>query len=256
MKARQGNTIETLRHVQQFLDANAAVLGAVPTSGARTDLDAALASLTAMAVSQEQGTVQAQGETTKQQTLRTTLVKTYMAPIAAIAKAKLATVPEFSAFKLPKPNARAQRLLTAAAAMGNAAAPYAATFIAQGLPQDFVAELAAAADAFRASIDGRKAFKTESVGATAGAAAEASTAVRVIKVLDTMVTPLLAGDPKLLAKWNDVKRITTKTSSGSATASPTPSPAPSPAPAPTASSAAGAAASTHTPAADAAVRAA
>jgi hypothetical protein len=101
MHVRQNNTLITLRRLQGFIDANASALGTVNTSGARADLDASVTQLTGFALGQKTSAVQAQSETSNQTTLRTALLQTFMAPIAAIAKAKLGAVPELSALTMP-----------------------------------------------------------------------------------------------------------------------------------------------------------
>ena len=63
-----------------------------------------------------------------------------MAPIAKIAKVKLTTLPELSAFKVPRADTTSAQLIIAATAMANAAEPYAALFTAQGLASTFAAD--------------------------------------------------------------------------------------------------------------------
>src|ERR1044072_1389862 len=104
MKQKEAYVRDTLVTVQQFLDANAAALGPVNTSGARKALDDAIAALDDHAVAQGAHTLRSAGETNKQRTLRLALRKQYLRPIAKVAAASLGNVPEISTLRMPPPN--------------------------------------------------------------------------------------------------------------------------------------------------------
>jgi hypothetical protein len=210
MKLRQNDTLMSLRRIQGFLDNYAPALGSIPTSGARHDLDASVVTLTDHAVTQKTSKSTVVGATSKLKELRTTLLQGHMAPIAAIAKAKIPATPELAALSMPAREIHSQALITAATAMGNTAAPFAATFTGQGLPADFLTQLHTAASALQTAIDGRSAVKTTGVAATTGAESEVRKARAVIKQLNAMVVPQLAGNPTLLSAWKNTKAISSK----------------------------------------------
>src|SRR5512146_1856269 len=104
MKRQESYVRDTLVNVQQFLDANAAALGPVNTSGARKALDDAIAALGDHAVAQGEYTIRSAGETSKQHSLRLALRTQYLRPIAKVAAASLANAPEISALRLSSAN--------------------------------------------------------------------------------------------------------------------------------------------------------
>jgi hypothetical protein len=210
MKLRENDTLLALRRIQGFLDNYAPALGTIPTSGVRLELDASVVTLTAHAVAQKTSKAKVIGATGKLKELRSDLMQGQMAPIATIAKAKIPGTPELAALQMPSKDIHSQALITAATAMGNTAAPYAATFTGQGLPADFLARLKNAAAALQSAIDGRSAVKTTGVAATTGAKSEVQLARAVIKQINAMVVPLLAGNPTLLSAWKNTKAITSK----------------------------------------------
>ncbi len=210
MKLRQNDTLMALRRIQGFLDNYAPALGTIPTSGVRNDLDASVVALTAHAVAQKTSKSTVVGATSKLKALRTTLLQGQMAPIASIAQAKIPGTPELAALRMPTKDIHSQALITAATAMGNTAAPHAATFTGQGLPVDFLARLTSAASALQSAIDGRSLVKTTGVAATTGAKSQVQLARAVIKQLNAMVVPQLAGNPTLLSAWANTKAITAK----------------------------------------------
>jgi hypothetical protein len=206
MRSRQGAVLESLRRVQAFLDRNGEVLEPVIKSTG-TQLAEVVDQLTRLAVRQDGGTRGGQGETAKQRGLRTTLRVSHMRPIAEVAKLRLREVPDFHALTMPLSNASTQRLITAANAMADAAAPHAAVLVENGLPADFLAQLRAAAEAVISSIAGRSTHQGARSGATAGLLAEEKRGRVVLKVLDSQVIQVLVGNDKLLAEWKLAKKV-------------------------------------------------
>jgi hypothetical protein len=97
--------------------------------------------------------------------------------------------------------------------MGKAAANYTPTFVAAGLPADFLAKLQAATDALSDSLALRGHTVSAGAGATAGLDAEAARGRKALKVLDSLVVPIIADDDALLAQWRSAKRFRGKTPS-------------------------------------------
>jgi len=91
--------------------------------------------------------------------------------------------------------------------MSDAASAYDKTFIAAGLPADFIARLSDAANALNDAIANRGVTKTAQSGATAGLSAETARGRQAVKVLDSLVEPQIAGNMALLAQWKAAKRI-------------------------------------------------
>jgi hypothetical protein len=206
----QERIYNTGRRVQVFLDTNDSLLNTVNKSGMRAELDVIVSALGQSGGQQAAGRVNAIGETAKQRTLRLALRLNHMQPIASVAKAKLRTVPNFEAMTMPHPDVRVVSLIAHANGMAEAAQPYAQMFIDAGLPQDFIAQLRAAADAVTSSIDTRAAARGRRSSAT-GALMELEGRARLaFKALSAFVVPILSADVAhsgLLAEWKSARRV-------------------------------------------------
>ena len=232
MQTKQGSALQSLRSVQAFLDANATALAGVVASGARKRLDDLVASLDGHADTQSTGVLAAQGATQDHQALRAALVRDHMAPIARIAAAELPNSPGIEPLRMPKGRPSVERLKALAVGMATAAEPYAAVFTAAGLPDDFVAQLTAAADAMLQTVGKRRQSRVVVAGATSGLRTKLSSGRKLVHVLDALVKRALANDPDLLREWNVAKRVQLVPGGQPAAASPAPAPAPAPTPAP------------------------
>jgi hypothetical protein len=210
MRARQGSVLETLRRVQKFLDTSREVLKPLEQSGARRALDQSIAQLSAHAVDQAAGLVGSKGETARQRAFRVALRTAHMRPIATIARSQLRSVPEFASLQLPDARRTSITQVTAARAMARAATPHAETFVAAGLPTDFVERLLAAADAVETSMLGRNQNRGQRVGATKGLKDEEKRGRQTVKVLDSLVLPALGTTDYLIAEWNSLKKVAAK----------------------------------------------
>ncbi|HTE44985.1 MAG TPA: hypothetical protein VK636_07060 [Gemmatimonadaceae bacterium] len=237
MRYQQNAVLTSLRRAQQFLDANAGVLGDVNKS-ARVELDEVVAQLTTLSVAQDGGARGSKGETSRQHALRVALRRKHMTPIAQVAKYKLQAVPEFAALTLPPSTVSAQSDVAAAQAMADAASVHAQTFIDSGLPSTFLVDIRAAAAAVNDSILGRSTHQTRRNGATAGLAATEKRGRSMLKVLTALVMAHVGDDAQLSREWASAKKIQRKPGPpvGSQENAPTPptlvSPAPTLAPAP------------------------
>jgi len=210
MNQQQTYVRDTLVNVQRFLDANATALGPVNTSGARKALDDAIADLTQHFVAQTEHIIGSTGETTKQRALRLVLRKQYLVPIARVAAAKLAEVPEIATLRLPSKDVIGSALVDAANAMANAAAPYAATFIGAGLKPDFLDGLRALAQEMEMSLGGRTDHVTLRRGSTIALGKAVLAGRTALHLLDAVIQQRIPDDAQLLAEWSAVKRIPRK----------------------------------------------
>ena len=125
MQTRQGNTVRSLRAVEDFLDDNSATFPDIATSGARKTLGGAIATLSAHATDQSGSTISAQSGTKKTRALRAVLRGNYMAPISRIARAELPNTQELLPLRAPRGNPTTEKLAVASRGMAQAAAPYA-----------------------------------------------------------------------------------------------------------------------------------
>jgi hypothetical protein len=212
MRSDQVLVLDTARHVQAFLDDNAALIGPSIASS-RRNLDDVVAQLTALGVAQSSGTIASRGATARQKSLRTSLRANHMKPIADVAKQMLKDVPEFHSLTMPPKQVGATQLVHAATAMADAAQLHEGVFTGVGLPDDFIAQLHAAADAVTASLDSRQQQIGVRTGATAGIEAQESRARSLFKIINALVVPKLGSNAGLLAQWKSTKAISQKTTS-------------------------------------------
>ena len=229
MRTTQGSTLQSLRTTDTFLDDNAERLGDVVKTGARQELRDIIADLGGHVSAQDSGTIVSRGATHKQRQLRA-LLRAQMAPVARIARAKLAHTPELAALRMPQGKPTIERLSAAAYGMAKAAEPHASTFTASGLPGDFGTRLTGAADALVKSLSERSTTIARRGGATRDLKAKLTAGRHVVGILDAMIRGALGtGEPGLLASWDIAKRVK-RTAVQSAVAPPAPAAAPAPAP--------------------------
>jgi len=210
MKQKEAYVRDTLVNVQQFLDVNAAALGPVNTSGARTALDDAITALDEHAVAQGEHRIRSTGETNRQRSLRRSLRKQYLRPIAQVAAASLGNAPEIASLRLPSDRLVGSRLVDAANAMANAAEPYLAVFIAAGLRADVLDGLRAMTHAMQTSLGGRSDHVIKRRGSTIALSRGVASGRIALRLLDAVIEQQLPDNTQLLAEWKAVKRIRKK----------------------------------------------
>jgi hypothetical protein len=207
MQSLQGNLLQSLRAVEDFLDAHAARLDGVVRSGTRQKLGESIAALEMYVVEQAGSSMASQGATQHSRALRRALVRDHMAPIARLVQADLPAAPQVDALRMPDPAWSVERLSAAALGMAQEAAPYADAFVAAGLKPDFVTRLTAAANAMTDAVSDRAQSRSKLSGATTGLKTTLAAGRKLVRVLDAFVASELAEDPALLSSWKRVKRV-------------------------------------------------
>ena len=207
MENRQGDVLESIRAVQNFLDAHADRLGDVNKTGVRQQLDEVVTQLTGHVTSQNDHSLAALGATRKQRALRRILVNEHMRPIARIATADLPPTPEVQPLTMPAGRPTVAVLIGAARGMAAAAGRFATVFTGAGLPADFVAQLTTATDALEAARDQQTLTRSSRAGSTDVLAGTLQRGRRIIRVLDSLVANALKDDAELLTAWKSAKRI-------------------------------------------------
>jgi hypothetical protein len=207
MRTADAAVLTALEQARTFIDTHPQQLDQLESAGYRHKLDDVIASLKQLSVEQDASDRMSDGQLARQGALRATLRLNHMAPIAAIAAARLRDVPEFNAFQLPLYRAKTADLVIAADAMAKMARPYATTFIDAGLADDFVEQLEAAAKALADTLIDRQTSLTVRAGASAGLRTEASRGRHVLRVLSALIEPRLKNDEALLAGWRSARHI-------------------------------------------------
>lgn len=207
MRARQKQTIEAYQRVQRFLTDHPP-----PASPGylmqKQALGKIVAGLDGHVVHQVTGRRLRQAEVRHEQVLVKALREEHLAPIAQIARARLADAPGIQkALKMPEYYITPLKLIAEASAMGSAAALYEDQFVEAGRSPDFLARLDAAAEALRQCLLSKARNLGQQVGASAGIGREIKRGRSVVDVIDTIVKEAFRGDVQLLAEWRSAKRV-------------------------------------------------
>ena len=207
MQTRQAKRLNTLRAVHAFIEEHIDRLPRVAQSDKRRQLAAVIEDLSACATAQVASDLGARGATQKQQVLLRTLERDHMAPIARIARATVGTTVELMPLKLTRGKPGARRLATAAHGMARAAEPFAETFIAYGLPPDFIARLDNAAVEVLEAAAERTLHRGRRAQATKGLKDGLQKGRKIVDIFDAFVqTATRQDDPALFAAWRIIKR--------------------------------------------------
>jgi hypothetical protein len=210
MKTHQQYQLDSLQRVQAFLDANATAVGALQTSEARQQLDAAVAQLVTHGNDQSTAGLELAGQISREKSLITDLKTRHMQPIATFARAKLRGVPDFAALIKPLANESPKQLVQTARAMATAGAPQADALTRGGFPPDTIAQLGAAADAVQAAMTDRSNTKVRRVGATKGIGEQLVLGREAARMLNAVIRKQFGGDATFLAAWRSAWRVTAK----------------------------------------------
>jgi len=210
MQSKQSPVFGTGRRVQGFLDAQAATVGDIVPAALRAELDDGVAKGAAFELAQGASSSAAKGETARQQLIRDDLYARFIHPIDGIAKKKLkgqVSVTELASLIISSAFRHSNTLLTKATELADAAAKYEKTFIDNGLPADFIAQLRAGIAEITASEAARVRQLSRRAAATTGIAT-ADKAVRdTIDSMKRVLKPALKTNPALLSDWMASKRI-------------------------------------------------
>jgi hypothetical protein len=216
VKVSQSNTLDALRRVQGFLDAQATALGPIIPASLRARLDGAVTSLAGFQTEQNTADSTAHGEAVNQTALRKTFVTKFMEPIAHIATGALKTSGDFPTLTIASSRLRKSDFLGAAQSLADAAAKNETVLTTDGMPTDFLTQLQAAIAAMTTSKAAQDRAVSRRGAATQGIADTDITAKQILGVLNGVIEPALAKNTSLLADWKSSKRI-----------SPAPTPLPS-----------------------------
>ena len=109
--------------------------------------------------------------------------------------------------KMPPASLGVTKLLQACDGRIVVARPFEATFIANGLPVDFLARFTAVRDELEGMLGDRAALVGTHVGARAGLQVQIRRGRSAIDRLDAVVRAAFDGDVETLAKWRAAKRV-------------------------------------------------
>ncbi|HKO15559.1 MAG TPA: hypothetical protein VJU87_04930 [Gemmatimonadaceae bacterium] len=170
-------------------------------------LDEVVEQLTAQGVEQDTAQIARRTTTVRIRSLRTTLLERHMRPVADLARALLPEAENVSDLRMPNPEIDAEGLLNAALSMAQAASVHSEAFIMHGQSADFVARLTKAADTLRAAVDERGRARGRGVGATKSLRKLVKQGRQAVNLIQAVLRPVLLDDPKLMAEWQNARRV-------------------------------------------------
>lgn len=220
MHRKGRSTLESFQRVQEFLTQHPFADSPADLGAQAKELDVVIAGLDDESLEQESSTRNVAVLAKARDTAREELYKDHMRPIAVIAREVFGRTGMDRAFRLPRSWASNQPLLAASGAMADAAERAKDTFVARGMPADFVDRLRAAA----ARLDVVRQSRTESARRRVTSTARLNDLLRrgrsAIRQLDGLLTPRLAKDPALLTAWRSATRVRPTSAVGSAAEAP------------------------------------
>jgi len=207
VRSTEANQLEALRNIPAFLDEYRDQLPGAATCGMRHRLDHALQRLAQHADDQTSSAAGSRNCTKRYLARRQELVGSHLLLIALIARTTEPPLSELAQLQVPRGKPTARELETAAHAMAEAVTPYAETFIAAGMPEDFVEQLRCASDAMMAELEARAQERARHRIATEALRAGIASARRMVKVLDAFVRSECGNDEVLLAGWTSASHV-------------------------------------------------
>ena len=208
MTNKEKGELGALQRMRDFLDHNGPTLSSINRSPSRAELDELVVRVERHEADQRAAEVESRRLTQVLATRRTELRLEHMQPIAGIANVVLRDTPGFRPILMNKLTlVNDARLLGNATALGRTAAAHRPLFIAQQLPKDFITQLQAAAEAFRAAATERQVYWTVQAAATRGVADALRERRKVLPIVNALVVKALAGKADLLAAWQRAKQV-------------------------------------------------
>ena len=107
-------------------------------------------------------------------------------------------------FVLPEFRVDSERLAAAGDAMVTALGTFGPQFVARGFASNFVEQLSNTAKALREAIDHRSAQVARRNGTTAAMERDGTRVIQLVRVIDTLIRPVIQSNPELLATWDTV----------------------------------------------------
>jgi hypothetical protein len=220
MEQLQQRKLDSLRRVQDFLEAIGNGARTINDSDGRRQLDEAVTALVRYADEQAVTELAMKGLMARQRSQCSALRTSHMKPIAIFARAKLRDVPDFAALVKSGRGLQPKQLVRAARAMAAAGASQADLITRGGFPPDTIAQLAAAASELETTLLERAGVNVRRVGSTVGVREELIKGREAVRMLDAVVTKRFADDETFLAAWCVARRVTAKPGAAQLSVSP------------------------------------
>jgi len=205
MNKIQTQVLQWGRRVRDFLVEHEIKSDLAELTALRQELDETLAQLTAGAAAQEAVTKQSLVQTTEIRRLRRALRDGHLKPIVRMSRTMQLEINGTQlTFVLPSEGVNSERLAAASDAMVTALNVVGPQFTARGFASNFVEQLSTATKALRDAVDQRSAQLSRRVGTTAAMEEQETRIVQLVRVIQTLVRPVIQDNPELLAAWQSV----------------------------------------------------
>jgi hypothetical protein len=233
VKSTHAKLIEALTRVEDFLEENRPVMESAITPVAHQQFSASRAAMEQHMTLQDSWSRGRRHMVAAKRTLRERLIRKHMRPIGVVARTQLAQIEDLAALVPPRRNKQFTGLVAAGYGMAEAARRHEATFLAAGLPTDFLEKLVRATDALKDAISLGGQNLARQTRATAGLTKAGRTARDTLRVLDSLVRAAVEKDDVLLDQWTTISRVVAVATTPEDTSElPEPGPTPGPIPAP------------------------
>jgi hypothetical protein len=207
MIVQQKQNLEAFVRVLAFLEEHP-VEGPLTYTGPRETLDDVVRRLREYAGAQVTGRQLSSGELRWQKRMVRQLRDRHIRPMVAIARAQVEPDADvrIPSIRMPKSNLGVTKFLQACDGMIEAARPFEAAFVANGLPADFLARFTAARNELERGLGVRAAHIGMHIGARAGLRVQMQRGRRALDRIDAVVRASFDGDEVTLATWRFAKR--------------------------------------------------
>lgn len=209
MYARQKQVLESFVRVRAFVEAHP-VTGSLLYARAHATLDDAMDRIRRYAGMQVSGPALSRAELRRQEQLIRRLRVRHMRPLVAIAWTQVEPEAEVRlpvALRMPRATRNVTKVIQATDGMLEAARPFEAVLIAQGLPVGFLAQFRHARDELERVAGVRATLIGTHVGARAGLPVQLRRGRRAVDRLDAVVRMEFESDEEVLAIWRAAKRV-------------------------------------------------
>lgn len=206
MDVRQKQVIDMIGRVQSFLVAHTAI---APSSYAvaKRVLDEIVKQLRDFAAVQIAGVSLNQAQFARAERTAKRLMDGHIRPIVVIAQGLAKEGEPVPRLKLPPTGASFTLLKTYADGLASSLQGYEAAFVAEGCPEDFIAQLRGAIAELDDAVGGHAVQKGTKIGATKGLQVQLRRARSTVKRLDAVVRMAYSGNEVVLEQWRFAKRI-------------------------------------------------
>jgi hypothetical protein len=201
--------LEALARSCAFVEANP-VTAQPEFEEANKALDDSLARLRTYSSVQLSGTDLGRAQARRRDQLVERVRDRHMRKIVTIARAQIepgsdAGLP--AALRMPKHPLSITNLLQACDAMIEAARPYEAVFVSNGMSPDFLAQFEAAREGLAEIVDARSSLLGARIGARKGLEMQFRRGRRAVERLDALIRAEFEGEEAILHQWRRAKRV-------------------------------------------------